>query len=69
MRRFAEASTADHDEHALFPRVSGGGMLKQIQLSALPRTHCARVPRFHGSKTGNAGGKFSPGERLKAAVN
>ena len=29
----------------------------------------ARVPRFHASKTGNAGGKFSPGERLKAAVN
>ncbi len=29
----------------------------------------ARVPRFHASKTGNACGKFSPGECLKAAVN
>jgi len=29
----------------------------------------ARVPRFRASKTGNAGGKFSAGERLKAAVN
>jgi len=29
----------------------------------------ARVPRFHASKTGNAGGKFNAGERLKAAVN
>ncbi len=29
----------------------------------------ARVPRFHASKTGNAGGKFSAGENLKAAVN
>jgi len=29
----------------------------------------ARVPRFHASKTGHAGGKFSPGEHLKAAVN
>ena len=29
----------------------------------------ARVPRFHASKTGNVGGKFSPGERLKEAVN
>ena len=29
----------------------------------------ARLPRFHASKTGNAGGKFSPGERLKEAVN
>jgi len=28
-----------------------------------------RVPRFHASKTGNTGGKFSAGERLKAAVN
>ena len=29
----------------------------------------ARVPRFHASKTGNTGGKFSAGEGLKAAVN
>ena len=29
----------------------------------------ARVPRFHVSKTGNTGGKFSAGEHLKAAVN
>jgi DNA-binding protein HU-beta len=29
----------------------------------------ARVPRFRASKTGNAGGKFSAGERLKAALN
>ncbi len=28
-----------------------------------------RVPRFHASKTGNAGGKFSPGVHLKAAMN
>ena len=29
----------------------------------------ARVPRFRASKTGNAGGKFSAGEGLRAAVN
>jgi DNA-binding protein HU-beta len=29
----------------------------------------ARVPRFRASKTGNTGGKFSAGEKLKAAVN
>ncbi len=29
----------------------------------------ARVPRFHASKSGNTGGKFSAGEGLKVAVN
>ncbi|MSQ72325.1 MAG: DNA-binding protein HU [Betaproteobacteria bacterium] len=29
----------------------------------------AKVPRFRASKTGNAGGKFSPEEGLRAAVN
>ena len=29
----------------------------------------AGVPRFHTSNTGNVGGKFSPDERLKEAVN
>jgi DNA-binding protein HU-beta len=28
----------------------------------------ARVPRFHASKSGNTGGKFSPGAGLKAAI-
>lgn len=41
----------------------------------IPRTgatiliRAARVPRFHASKSGNAGGKFSAGEGLIAAVN
>ena len=50
-------------------------LARSVRNGRNPRTgasvliRAARVPRFHASKTGNAGGKFSAGERLKAAVN
>ena len=39
------------------------------QTGATIKIAAAQVPRFHASKTGNRGGKFSPASALKDAVN
>ncbi len=42
---------------------------RNLRTGASILIRAARVPRFHASKTGNVGGKFSAGEGLKVAVN
>ena len=79
--RELEALVGDAPVPPLIPRLLYADATPEALAHALatgwpsPRTGAtilipaARVPRFHASKTSNAGGKFSPGEHLKAAVN